>query len=195
MDNSIEIWRPCKNYEGLYEVSNLGRVRSCDKQVWNGVGYYFKKSEIKQLTYRKDGYVSVSLYKNNKGKQTRVHRLVAYAFIESPKPLDYNDVNHIDCDRSNNRVENLEWCNPLENHIHSFKLNRKTSPPRFYGKENKFSTPIMTVNINNGKINIFDSISEGLKYFGVKNPYSKVTNVFQSIKRNGISYGHRWILI
>lgn len=193
MDN--EIWKPCKDYEGLYEVSNLGRVRSCDKQVWNGNGYYFKKGAIKKLIYRDDGYVTVNLYKNNKGKNKRVHRLVAHAFINNPKPLEYNDVNHIDCDRTNNRVENLEWCNPLENHRHSAKLNRMVNPPKHYGKDNRFSTPVMIININSGETNRFDSISDGLKYLNIENPYSKVSNIFQSIKRNGTAYGHKWLLL
>ena len=125
----IEEWKPCKDYEGLYEVSNLGRVRSCDKQVHGGGGkYYFKKGAIKKQNIRKDGYVTVALYKDNKGKHIRVHRLVAHAFIENPNPNEYKDVNHIDCDRSNNEATNLEWVNPLLNHIHSNNLGRKTKP-------------------------------------------------------------------
>lgn len=195
MENKIEeIWKPCKDYEGLYEVSNLGRVRSCDKYVWNGVGYYFKKGEIKTLTQRKDGYMSVSLYKNNKGQHVKVHRLVGFAFIENPKPNEYQHINHIDCDRTNNRFDNLEWCNPLTNHIHSDKLNRKIKPPKHYGKDNKFSTPVLTIDCTSGLILDFISISDGLEFFGVENPYSKVSNVFKSIKRKGKAYNHRWIL-
>ena len=193
-ETAKEIWRPCKDYEGLYEVSNLGRIRSCDKQVWNGVGYYFKKGKIKTLTYREDGYIDVSLYKNNKGKYIRVHRLVAYAFIKNPEPKRFNHVNHIDCNRSNNGSENLEWCNPLTNHLHSERLNRKTKPPVKYGEMNKFSTPVITISCTSGAIEEFASISSGLAYFGIENPYSKVSNVFQAIRRNGKAYNHRWIL-
>ena len=193
-DNIEEIWRPCKDYEGLYKVSNLGRVRSCDKYVWNGRTNCFRKGEIKTLIHRKDGYVAVSLYKDNKGKHVRVHRLVAFAFIKNPKPDIYEHVNHIDCDRTNNRFDNLEWCDPLTNHIHSDKLNRKTKPPKHYGKDNKFSTPVLTIDCTSGLILNFVSISDGLECFGVKNPYSKVSNVFQSIRRKGKAYNHRWII-
>ena len=189
-----EIWRPCKDYEGLYEVSNLGRVRSCDKMVWNGKIHYFKKGEIKTPQIRKDGYTVVSLYKNNKGKHIRVHRLVALAFIENPKPEIYNDVNHIDCNRSNNKVENLEWCNALTNHEHGHNLGRKTKPPTFYGENNKNSVPVKIIILKTGEEKEFVSISEGLNYLGIENPYPKVSNVFASIKRNGTSYGCKWKL-
>lgn len=189
-----EIWKPCKDYEGLYEVSNLGRVRSCDKMVWNGRTYYFKKGELKAPKHRKDGYLTVSLYKNNVGKQVRIHRLVAFAFIENENPDLYKDVNHIDCNRSNNEATNLEWCNALTNHEHSHKLGRKTEPPTHYGEDNKFSTPVYVTLLKTGEILEFVSISDGLKYLGVANPYSKVANVFASIKRNGTAYGCKWKL-
>ncbi len=189
-----EIWRPCKDYEGLYEVSNLGRVRSCDKKVWNGKNYYFKEGKLKTPELRKDGYLSVSLYKDNKGKHMKIHRLVAFAFIENANPELYNDVNHIDCDRTNNTVDNLEWCNAKTNHEHSDKLGRKTKPPVFYGTENKFSTPVYATLLNTGETMEFISITEGLIYLNVKNPYSKVSNVFKAIKRNGTAYGCKWKL-
>lgn len=189
-----EIWKPCRGYEELYEVSNLGKVRSCDKMVWNGKVYYSKKGALKTPNLRNDGYVTVALYRNGKCKHVRVHRLVAFAFIENNNPKSYGDVNHIDCNRSNNEVSNLEWCNTLTNHEHSDKLGRKTAPPVHYGEKNKFSTPVYVVMVNTEETMEFVSISDGLKYLGVNKPYSKVANVFASIKRNGIAYGCKWKL-
>ena len=191
----IEEWKPCKDYEELYEVSNLGRVRSCDKQVHGGGGkYYFKKGAIKKQNIRKDGYVTVALYKDNKGKHIRVHRLVAHAFIENPNPNEYKDVNHIDCDRSNNEATNLEWVNPLLNHIHSNNLGRKTKPPITYGKQNPNSVPISFTKVETNEVYFFDCVVDGLRFLNIEKPESKVSNVFASIKRNGVAYGCRWKL-
>lgn len=92
-----EIWKDCKGYEGLYQVSNLGRV-------WN-----IKLQRYLKGSYDKDGYIQVYLTaKNGKCKIERVHRLVALAFLDNPN--NYPQVNHKDENKSNNCVDNLEWC-------------------------------------------------------------------------------------
>lgn len=109
MDNKEE-WKPIKNYETLYEVSTLGNVRSI-------------KGKIKKLQKRSNGYLYVGLSKNGKSKTVKVHRLVAEAYIDNPdnKPI----VNHINSNRSDNRVDNLEWVTASENMIHSHKKEYK----------------------------------------------------------------------
>lgn len=102
-----EEWRPVKNFEGLYEVSNCGNVRSL-KRIGNrpfGVGYY---GGVLLKQSKTSGYQRVSLCKNNKKTGMFVHRLVADAFI--PNPDNYPQVNHKDEVKTNNCVENLEWC-------------------------------------------------------------------------------------
>ena len=101
---SKEIWRPVIGYEGLYEVSNYGRVKSLN---YRGTG----KEGLMNGKIDKNGYKMVILHKNGKRKSFLVHRLVAIAFI--PNPNNLPEVNHIIDDfehRSDNRVENLEWC-------------------------------------------------------------------------------------
>ena len=97
----MEIWKDIPGYEGLYKVSNLGRIKS----LGNGKT---RKENILRLTKDKYGYLYITLSENGKLKKFKVHRLVAMAFI--PNPNNYTQINHKDENRSNNRVENLEWC-------------------------------------------------------------------------------------
>ena len=111
----IEIWKEIQDYEGLYEVSNLGRVKSLPK------ARYKRPKEI-ILTPRKHPYKFVNLSKDSKVSTKSIHRLVANAFI--PNPNNKLTINHIDCNPSNNCVSNLEWVTPLENQMHSRNLGR-----------------------------------------------------------------------
>lgn len=122
MNNEI-IWKDIPEYEGIYEVSNDGRVRTHkDKTTYtkmHGIRKW-KQRELKEKN-PKGRDVRVSLYKNGKEKSFLVHRLVAYAFI--PRVEGKDDINHIDGNPRNNNVENLEWCNCTENINHAFENN------------------------------------------------------------------------
>lgn len=103
-----EQWKPIKDYENFYEISNLGRVRSLDRIVCRVNGNYFKKEKNLKLKRLTNGYFGVGLCKNNEIKYCMIHRLVAEAFIPNPDNLPC--VNHKDENKSNNCVDNLEWC-------------------------------------------------------------------------------------
>lgn len=107
MKIKTEIWRPILNYEGYYEVSSFGRVRSVDRIVQNGKWTKPVRGRILKLN-NNDGYMYCCLCKDGKTKQHKVHRLVAQAFIPNPDNLPY--INHKNEDKGDNRVENLEWC-------------------------------------------------------------------------------------
>lgn len=109
----IEEWREIKGYEGMYEVSNAGRVRNS------------RNKRIMTLVLDHKGYKNVSLSKNNKSKSYKVHRLVGFAFIENPN--NYPQINHIDCDKTNNIASNLEWCTNSQNMKHA--RENKLIPP------------------------------------------------------------------
>jgi hypothetical protein len=113
-----EIWKDIAKYEGLYQISNFGKVKSLDRQIKTiyGVTRNIKGKSL-TLIQHEDGYLVVALCKNNKVKISSVHRLVASAFIEkeSGKPL----INHKNGIKSDNTVSNLEWCTPRENIIHA----------------------------------------------------------------------------
>lgn len=114
----MEVWKEIPNYEGFYEVSNYGKVRSITRKTQFGVGYRVYKGKELKLQADKDGYKRVALHKEGKQKRFFVHRLVGLCFIDNPenKPV----INHIDGDKANNYVENLEWVTRSENDIHAF---------------------------------------------------------------------------
>ena len=102
-----EIWREIAGYEGLYEISNMGRVKSMNYK-------HTGKAKVLKLTPNNKGYLMVGLHKNGKSKTCRVHRLVAQAFI--PNPDNLPQVNHKNEIKTDNRAENLEMCTLQYNH-------------------------------------------------------------------------------
>lgn len=117
----MEIWKNVSGYEGLYMVSNLGRVKSLPRSIGNHSGY-IKKECILKYRPNKKGYARVQLCKNGLCKDYLVHRLVAFEFIENKN--NYKEVNHIDENVSNNKVENLEWCSRIQNVRHGTGTKR-----------------------------------------------------------------------
>ena len=114
-----EVWKDIKGYEGLYQVSNLGRVKSLARKI--KLKQYIKDTPemVMKLDLNRRGYLYVHLCKNGKYKAYRVHRLVADAFVENPEHKE--QVNHIDRNVLNNKSCNLEWCTNAENMEHAKK--------------------------------------------------------------------------
>lgn len=108
----MEIWKDIEGYEGLYQVSNYGRIKSLARKVFvsnpHFTGYRHTKEKILKQGITGMGYEFVILRKNNKNHQIYIHRLVAEAFI--PNPNNFPEVNHKDENPKNNHVNNLEWC-------------------------------------------------------------------------------------
>lgn len=107
-----EIWKDIRGYEGLYQISNLGRVKSFHK--WKRASCV--DEYILSPTTADNDYANVTLYKDLKRKKFLVHRLVAEAFIPNPENLPH--INHKDENKLNNNVDNLEWCTPLYNNCY-----------------------------------------------------------------------------
>lgn len=116
-------WKPVKGYEGLYEISNTGLVKALERRVDRGKCHRTWETHIKRYGVDGNGYFRVSLSKDGVNKTHKVHRLVAQAFIDNPNNLP--QVNHIDGNKQNNHVDNLEWCTNSENQKHACKLGLK----------------------------------------------------------------------
>lgn len=175
-----EDWKPVKGYEGLYEVSNLGRVRSLDRIIhtnnrFNKMIKNVKGRIIKPSLNSKTGYLQIILHKSKKNKLFLVHRLVAESFI--PNPKNKPQVNHINGIKTENFVNNLEWCTGSENVKHSFKIglshsNFKTQSGEkhhFYGKHHQETTKVKMKLSHYKKVNQYDKDNNFIKEWnGIK---------------------------
>lgn len=166
-----EIWKDIKGFEDWYEISNKGRVKSIDKRI------------IMKTNLSKSGYERLCLTKNGKSVHKVIHRLVAEAFI--PNPNNYAQVNHKNGIKTDNRVENLEWCSASYNVKHAYVNNLKSNKKGIY---NKLSKPIKQFDKGNNLIGVYGSIREAERKTGIKNQ-SIIQNLKGRYKEAG---GYFW---
>ncbi|WP_052253431.1 NUMOD4 domain-containing protein [Staphylococcus shinii] len=113
-----ETWKDIEGYEDLYTISDHGQIKRKSRELLiDGVTRRLDEKVLKNFKGTL-GYMHVNLYKNGKPKQFKIHRLMMTAFVD--KPIDKNIINHIDGDKSNNLLKNLEWCSHKENSIHAY---------------------------------------------------------------------------
>ena len=126
-----EIWKDAKNFEGYYQVSNYGRIKTIPRKVKAGTGHRIVKSKIKTPLISGDGYLISRLYKNNREYCVQVHQLVAFSFI-GDYPHEDSVIDHIDFDKTNARLDNLRFISNRENVIRSINRAEKKAPLGVY---------------------------------------------------------------
>src|SRR5699024_11058913 len=133
--DTIEIWKDINGYEGIYQVSSLGRVRSLDRTLLNKNNIEYKvKGKIRKISCAGKGYQDIQLSKEGMSKMFLVHILVAETFLDNKENLPI--VNHIDRNKTNNHIEIIEWMSSSDNINHSIATGlRKTNNTRSHRKE------------------------------------------------------------
>lgn len=159
-----EEWKDIKDFEGLYQISNYGRVKSLSRVIHASNRDIHYKDMIMKISKNNRGYYLIALFKVNKFKRYLVHRLVAQAFI--PNIENKSEVNHINpvtkelCD---NRVCNLEWCTSKENSQWSIKIGRASKPPTHFGKNHPNHKSIYQINKSGIIENYWDCIADACR--------------------------------
>jgi hypothetical protein len=170
-----EIWENIEGFEGLYQVSNMGRVRSLDREDAQGRGW---KGRMLSSKLRKNGYREVIICRDGKRKYMLVHRLVAEAFLSNQDNLP--QVNHKDEDKGNNRVENLEWCDSKYNNNYGNHIKRVAEARE---------KPIYVVT-NSGHRYYFSGVSKAARLLGLH--YQNITACLHGRQKTCHGYTFEW---
>lgn len=175
-----EIWKDIQGYEGFYRVSNTGNVKSVERFIKHPLyGERIAYSRILKSAKNNRGYLCVSLWKDGKGISKTIHRLVLNAFI--PNINNEPEINHIDGNKENNILTNLEWSSISNNRKHAYS-NKFKLPPN----EKK----VIQKSINGEIIHIFNSLCEAERITGIsKGEISKVCSRYRNRK---IAKGFKW---
>ena len=187
-----QVWKDIEGYEGLYQVSNTGKVRSMN---------YKQTGKVKRLKpiITNTGYCTARFGKEGKWKGYLVHRLVAQAFIPNPNNLPC--VNHKDENKTNNCIWNLEWCtheynNNYGSRTERFKVAIKGENNPMYGKkgkDNPNSKPILMLDKNNNILACFDSVGDANEYFDKPRRTHNICAC--ATGRQKTAYGYKWAYI
>lgn len=170
MGRIMEKWKAVKGYEGLYEVSNYGRVKSV---AHVSCGRHFKEKILKGGKFS-NGYLFACLRKDGSNKNHLVHRLVAVAFLDNPENLP--EVNHKDGNRTNNRLENLEWCSRSYNLEHALLIGLMPSQCKIR----------RSVIVKRGeKIATFETMKDCAEFFGFKKGW-----LHNRIRKHGCTFNY-----
>lgn len=187
----IEEWKPVVGYEGLYEVSNFGRVRSVDRYLPNARknGLRIQKGRMIKLNVGKFGYYRAALSKNGKIKLFCVHRLVAFAFPEiCGEYFEGAQINHKDEDKSNNSGWNLEWVTAKTN-INYGTHNARQSKTR---QENPWlSKPVKMFSLEGVYQDTFHTVAAAIRFLG-KGCVTHISRCASGKKWHNTAYDHRW---
>lgn len=176
-----EIWKDVDGFNGLYSVSNLGRVRVAAHLSTDG--RHFPAKMIAVVISKRDGYGRVNMRKNGKPYAATIHRLVANAFI--PNPGNKPEINHKNGDKTDNRVSNLEWCTPKENQQHALKMGLRGVHTSGTAK------PVAMYSKSGELLHQFPSLGEAARY--VNGHITCISRAAAGITKS--SYGYKWAYV
>lgn len=186
-----ENWKDIVGYEGLYQVSNMGNIRSVERIVMFGNRERTVKPSNLRYFKKANGYLSVKIYKHCRQYTFYVHRLVAMAFCDGY--FDTADVNHKDGNKSNNVYTNLEWCTRSENQLHSVRVLKNKIGN--YVRYRKWQKPIVQLSLDGTKIRDWQSACEVQRELGI--PESNIRGCLKGVDNKGRkryqSQGYKWI--
>ena len=180
-----EIWKDIEGYDGRYQVSNRGRIKSLPHVQKNRYSKYTTKEKILAPRFDGDGYCCAALYTGGKREDRRVHRIVAETFIPNPEGKAF--INHKDGVKTNNSVENLEWCTAAENAQHAFRtgLNRG-----YRGQENKISRKICQLTLDGKFLRFWHGVREIKRELNIS--YQNVEACLKGRRAN--AGGYKWTI-
>lgn len=179
MINDVEIWKDIPRYKGLYQASNKGRIRRLRRPIINNGTATTKKGAIIGQSYTSKGYKRVHIHFNGKRKEELVHRLVAEAFI--PNPKNFYCINHKDETRTNNAVENLEWCDYKYNNTYGTRIKRSVE---------KQSVKVLQYTSDGRLVAEYPSINEAGRKTGINAGH--ICHVCKGIRPNAGGYVWRY---
>lgn len=176
MQQPNEVWKDIQSYEGFYQVSSLGRIRSLNRTVRNRLGFTIAKGKVLSGV-SKNGYLRVQLFKEGRWKSYPIHRLVANAFLSNSNSMP--EVNHKNEDKGDNRVDNLEWCDRKQNCNYGTRTKRQSE---------KLSKKVLQLTIDGKLVSSFKSTAEVFRVLGFRS--SHISECCNGIRT--ISYGYKW---
>lgn len=185
--SSTEVWKDIEDFEGLYQVSNLGRVRSLDRIDKNG---QFRNGRVLADKHNNRGYHTIALYRGGNTKYWLIHRLVAIAFLDNPDSLP--EVNHKDENKANNAASNLEWCTSAYNLNYGTRKERIKRSTGYKHKTNYFNKPkpIVATSVTTGFSIMLPNIHAARKQLGID--FRQVSAVIRGKQKT--AHGYTFVL-